>query len=237
MNRASAPANLSFAEIAFFRAFSAISPSRERQTGRQTRVHFRTGASSQAELKRLSTTKAGPHRIPASHISGVPLPSPLPSLHLRRMAERTHDSRSLRSRAIHRLRIRGLRVLRLRRGRWRGRSLQRLPASPAKGGRGIHRCPTVRTEGNRRLIHEILLIASRLTKFKTPLERLALAPSRAKLYRFAASFPPIQILSIVRTQDVHLRTLPGKDLLPSAPPQCLIRCIRPSPSEVVYADR
>jgi hypothetical protein len=112
-------------------------------------------------LKRLPTALASPHHIAASDISGVPLPATLSSLHLGGMAERTLHGRALGGRATHRLRILGLRILGLCRGRGRSCVLQRLPTSAAKAGREGYRCSTMRAIDNRWFSHDALLIANR----------------------------------------------------------------------------
>jgi len=126
-------------------------------------------------LERFAAALAGPYRIAASDISGVPLPAPFSCLHLRGVAERTGYALALRDRAIRRLRIRGLRIRGLRilgrgipgrrilwlgRGRGRGGVLQGLPTGAAKAGREVYRCSTVRAEGRRRLVHDVLLNAN-----------------------------------------------------------------------------
>ena len=107
----------------------------------------------------LSTAQASHHDLAASDVSGGPFPAPLSRLDLRGMAEWTLYGRALGSRAIHRLRIRGLRILGWCCGRWRGWILQRLPTSAAKAGREVYRCSTVRAVDSRSLIHVALLSA------------------------------------------------------------------------------
>src|SRR5208282_6522007 len=113
------------------------------------------GLNSQARLKLLSAAQASHLDVAASNISGVPLPAPLSSLHLRGMAVRTLCGRALRGRAVRRLGI-----LRLWCGRLRGWTLQRLPTSAAKAGREVYRGSAMRAVDNRRLIHVALLGAT-----------------------------------------------------------------------------